>query len=380
MFSGTSKYVTLEEDEEMVLDLRVMFPYENSENPKKVTDGFGYTFNECGATKIILPNNTSWKGGISDGRNFVRYCPNLTYLDLNKIQLTHQDFRVFIANNPKLETIDFTGVKIIAGDYLQGTFSGNTVLKNIIVGEGEYVDFTDAITDYVQYKEMFSYCSEIEDLSMFKFKGTSTRWWATFRDCPKLVKLPTLVDDNGNITKTINSNTNGCDYTFYNCKSLVDMSEYTIIRYSQSLFQNCENLIHIGRLLDSYGNNSDVFNGCKKLTTIDELELDPGVLNGSTMSSYHETTRWFQNCTLLTNVNFTGTSQPCYNNQAYWQHPPLSRESILSLFNALSNAVAVTNIGASTSITLNRNSYSLLSSSDIAIATNKGWTILQATS
>lgn len=380
MFNGTSKYVTLEEDEEMVLDLRVMFPYENSENPKKVTDGFGSTFNECGATKIILPNNISWKGGIGDGRSFVRNCPNLTYLDLNKIQLTHQDFRGFIANNPKLETIDFTGVKIIAGDYLQSAFSGNTVLKNIIVGEGEYVDFTDTITDYVQYREMFSYCSEIEDLSMFKFKGTSTRWWATFRDCPKLVKLPTLVDDNGNITKTIRANVHACDYTFYNCKSLVDISEYTIIGYSQSLFQNCENLIHIGRLLDSYGNNSDVFNGCKKLTTIDELELDPGVLNGSTMSSYHETSHWFQNCILLTNVNFTGSSQPCYNNQAYWQHPPLSRESILSLFNALSNAVAVTNIGATTSITLNRNSYSLLSSSDIAIATNKGWTILKATS
>ena len=215
---------------------------------------------------------------------------------------------------------------------------------------------------------------------MFKFKGTSTRWWSTFRDCPKLVKLPTLVDDNGNITKTINSNTNGCDYTFYNCKSLTDMSEYTIIRYSQSLFQNCESLTHIGRMLDSYANNSDLFNGCKKLTTIDELELDPGVLNGNTMSAYHETSRWFQNCTLLTNVNFTGSSQPCYNNQSYWQHPPLSRESILSLFNALSNAVAVTNSGAITSIALNRNSYSLLSSSDIAIATNKGWTILKATS
>lgn len=380
MFNGTGRDVILEDDDEMVLDLRVMFPYENLESPKKVTDGFGSTFNECGATKIILPNNTSWKGGITDGRSFVRNCPNLTYLDLNKIQLTHQDFRGFIADNPKLETIDFTGVKIIAGDYLQSAFSGNTVLKNIIVGEGEYVDFTDTITDYVQYREMFSYCSEIEDLSMFKFKGTSTRWWATFRDCPKLVKLPTLVDDNGNITKTISANMHGCDYTFYNCKSLVDISEYTIIRYSQSLFQNCENLIHIGRLLDSYGNNSDVFNGCKKLTTIDELELDPGVLNGDTMSAYHETTRWFQNCILLTNVNFTGSSQPCYNNQAYWQHPPLSRESILSLFNALSNAVAVTNIGATTSITLNRNSYSLLSSSDIAIATNKGWTILKATS
>ena len=380
MFNGTGRDVILEDDEEMVLDLRVMFPYENLESPKKVTDGFGSTFNECGATKIILPNNTSQNGGLRDGRSFVRKCPNLTYLDLNKIQLTHQDFRGFIANNPKLETIDFTGVKIIAGDYLQSAFSGNTVLKNIIVGEGEYVDFTDTITDYVQYREMFSYCSEIEDLSMFKFKGTSTRWWATFRDCPKLVKLPTLVDDNGNITKTIRANVHGCDYTFYNCKSLVDISEYTIIRYSQYLFQNCENLIHIGRLLDSYGNNSDVFNGCKKLTTIDELELDPGVLNGSTMSSYHETSHWFQNCILLTNVNFTGSSQPCYNNQAYWQHPPLSRESILSLFNALSNAVAVTNIGATTSITLNRNSYSLLSSSDIAIATNKGWTILKATS
>lgn len=379
MFNGTGRDVILEDDEEMVLDLRVMFPYENLENPKKVTDGFGSTFHECGATKIILPNNTLWKGGISDGRSFVKNCPNLTYLDLNKIQLTHQDFRGFIANNPKLETIDFTGVKIIVGDYLQSAFSGNTVLKNIIVGEGEYVDFTDTITDYVQYREMFSYCSEIEDLSMFKFKGTSTRWWATFRDCPKLVKLPTLVDDNGNITKTISANVHGCDYTFYNCKSLVDISEYTIIRYSQSLFQNCERLIHIGRLLDSYGNNSDVFNGCKKLTTIDELELDPGVLNGNTMSSYHETSRWFQNCTFLTNVNFTGSSQPCYNNQAYWQHPPFSRESILSLFNVLSNAVAVTNIGATTTIILNRNSYKLLSDSDLAIATDKGWNIVQAT-
>jgi hypothetical protein len=98
------------------------------------------------------------------------------------------------------------------------------------------------------------------------------------------------------------------------------------------------------------------------------------------MSSYHETGGLFQNCILLTNVNFTGSSQPCYNNQTYWQHPPFSRESILSLFNVLSNAVAVTNSNAITSITLNRNSYSLLSSSDIVIATNKGWTILQATS
>jgi hypothetical protein len=380
MFDGTGKYVVLEEDEEMVLDLRVMFPYENSENPKKITDGFSYTFNGCGATKIILPNNTMWKGGNADGRNFVSYCSNLTHLDLNKIQLTHQDFRVFISNNPKLETIDFTGVKIIAGDYMIGTFSGNTVLKNIIVGDGEYVDFTDTISTYITHREIFSGCSSLEDLSMFKFKGTSKRWQYTFNNCQKLVKLPILVDDNGNITKTISSNTEGCDYTFYNCKSLTDLSEYTIIGYSQSLFQNCENLVHIGRLLDGYGNNSNIFNNCKKLTTIDELELDPGVLSGNTMSSYHETGGLFQNCILLTNVNFTGSSQPCYNNQSYWQHPPFSRESILSLFNVLSNAVAVTNSNAITSITLNRNSYSLLSSSDIAIATNKGWTILQATS
>jgi hypothetical protein len=380
MFTGAGRYVTLEDDEEMVLDLRVMFSYENSENPKKIIDGFGAVFSECGATKIIFPNNTLWKGGNGSGVDFVRNCPNLTYLDLNKIQLTHQDFRYFIANNPKLETIDFTGVKIIVGDYLVGTFSGNTVLKNIIVGDGEYVDFTDTISTYITHREIFSGCSSLEDLSMFKFKGTSKRWQNTFNGCQKLVKLPTLIDDNGNITKTIKSNTEGCDYTFYNCKSLTDMSEYTIIGYSQSLFQNCENLVHIGRLLDAYGNNTSIFNNCKKLTTIDELELDPGVLNGNTMSSYHETAHWFQNCILLTNVNFTGSSQPCYNNQSYWQHPPFSRESILSLFNVLSNAVAVTNSNAITSITLNRNSYSLLSSSDIAIATNKGWIILQATS
>ena len=61
-----------------------------------------------------------------------------------------------------------------------------------------------------------------------------------------------------------------------------------------------------------------------------------------------------------------------------WQHAPLSRESLISLFNVLSPARVMS--GMTNSITVNRNSYKLLTDSDIAIATDKGWTVVQATS
>ena len=61
-----------------------------------------------------------------------------------------------------------------------------------------------------------------------------------------------------------------------------------------------------------------------------------------------------------------------------WQHAPLSRESLISLFNVLSPARVIS--GMINSITVNRNSYKLLTDSDIAIATDKGWVITQATS
>jgi hypothetical protein len=284
-----------------------------------------------------------------------------------------------------LETIDFTGCTFILGNYLFNVFSNCPKLKNFIVGEGEFIDFTDIIPSYVELNAIFDGCSSVEDLSMFKFKANSplTR---TFTNCKKLTKLPTFVDDDGNETKVLkNSKGTGGGTVFSGCSSLTDLSEYTFYYFSQYFFNGCSNLIHVGRLLEGKGSWANLFADCPKLTTIDEFEFhDGGGFVDGTIPSGHNTQKIFYNCKLLANVNFTGTSQCAFANQSYWEHPPFTRESLLLFFNMLGTAHSVPNSGATlshnTTITINRNSYNLLSSAEIAIATDKGWTIKQATS
>ena len=91
-------------------------------------------------------------------------------------------------------------------------------------------------------------------------------------------------------------------------------------------------------------------------------------------------TNFFKGCVKLANVNFTGKGQTCYAPNMGFNETPLTRESLVSFFNVLSPHIGYKPMGSSNQLAIHRYSYLLLSVQDIAIATDKGWIITQATS
>ena len=385
-FLNMGKNLVLENDEEVIMDLRVMFPYNDG---FKANGGLASSFNGTHFTEIILPNKYKTNNGMADGRSSFTNNKYLKHINLNGATMNHQDFRNFFSNNPLLESIDFTGVSMIFGNYINGMFANNPKLSQLIVGEGEYIDFTNTATDggYIDQDSTFQNCA-FEDLSVVKMWGKNGKWNNTFSGCSKLKKLPTLIDkDTGLETKALQADALGFQNTFQN-SGVEDLSEYTfemLIPYNNGmsgLFSGCTNLVHIGKIITK-GSIQYLVQNCTSLTTIDELQLyrPTETVNGDGSISQNlivYSALMFQNATKLTNVNFTGESQCGYMQNTMWQHAPLSRESLISLFNVLSPARVIS--GMINSITVNRNSYKLLTDSDIAIATDKGWTIFQATS
>ena len=146
-------------------------------------------------------------------------------------------------------------------------------------------------------------------------------------------------------------------------------------------FSGCQSLVHIGHIICK-GSFQGIFYNCKELTTVDELQLyRPTETTKEDGTISQNMNIWSANAffgaSKLTNVTFTGETQCAYQSNTQWQVPPFSRESMLSLFNILSPARVINQL--SNTITINRNSYKLLSSADIAIATDKGWSIVQST-
>jgi len=121
-----------------------------------------------------------------------------------------------------------------------------------------------------------------------------------------------------------------------------------------------------------------MFSGCKKLTSIPDLNLDSLVEaitdtgNGVVWETDTSTIHMFRDCTSLTTFRYNSYAPE----GSRWQIKedfdvspcPLDRESILKVFNG---AKVVT--GKTISISKTTNSY--LSAEDKAIITAKGWTI-----
>ena len=122
-------------------------------------------------------------------------------------------------------------------------------------------------------------------------------------------------------------------------------------------FMNSQ-LTRIGKVyLKAFGCN-DVFNSCENLHTIDEV--------GMHMSANASVGNMFKNCTSLTNITVTGTIQKSIDFQ---YSPLLTIESMRSIISALKETTTTY------TLTLHADAKARLSESDIAIATQKGWTI-----
>jgi surface protein len=116
-----------------------------------------------------------------------------------------------------------------------------------------------------------------------------------------------------------------------------------------------------------------MFYSCEELTTIPELDT-------SKVTNMFHMFRW---CDKLTNFGgLVNIGQAFSNTQDYSfhrfviQYSPLTYQSCMNVINNLYD-VTLVNVNDAT-LTLSTYSYSLLSPDDIAIATNKGWTVESA--
>lgn len=137
----------------------------------------------------------------------------------------------------------------------------------------------------------------------------------------------------------------------------VDFSNCSSLAYC---FANSQ-LTHIGYVPFKIYTLNNVFDGCTHLHTIDEIAFRN---NTSTVMS-----NAFRNCTSLANLKASGTIPISISFQ---YSPLLTLESLQSIINALKD---YSETGSTYTLTLHTDAKAKLTEADIAIITQKGWTL-----
>ena len=212
---------------------------------------------------------------------------------------------------------------------------------------------------------MFSSCPNLTTIPQLDTSNVTNMNYM-FGSCPNLTTIPQI--DTSNVTN-MNS-------MFYNCPNLttlpqLDTSNVTNMNY---MFGSCTNLTTIPQLDTSNVTNMNyMFGNCPNLTTIPQL-------NGEKLTSVAGT---FGNCRSLENFNgiinlgqaYLTTQSANYSNYKL----DLSYSTLLteqSIINILNNLYDIATLGVkSQQLILGSTNLAKLTEEEIAIATNKGWSV-----
>lgn len=191
------------------------------------------------------------------------------------------------------------------------------------------------------------------------FPTTGTFGWA-YRNCKSLNYLPTTVIPEGNYTY-------GCNYMYAGCSSIknvddiynnLDGNGFKNVK-GEYIFQNCGITYTPDTFIEGSNQNiSSMFSGCPITTFEGSLNGTTDILNndafGSCQSIY------------LTNIK---RSLDIRNNIA-GQYNLYTKASLLAIFNN-----GLQTVSTPQTLTIGAAALALLSDSDKAIATDKGWTL-----
>lgn len=225
--------------------------------------------------------------------------------------------------------------------------SGVTNTKQMFYGTNiKVVPYFDT-TRVTEAREMFSYCKNlisVPDLVLPSIKGL----YGTFYGCEKLVQAPNI---------TVGSGLTDISYMFYDCSSLesIQLFDTSNVTNMMSVFSGCKSLKEIPQFNTSKAKyTSYMFDDCTSLETIPLLDFS------AALSSLN-----FTDCKSLTNIggfqNYIGSDIYLYGSEN------ITRESMVNVFNTIGEA--------NYQIMIKQAVYDRLTDEDIAIATNKGWTI-----
>ena len=206
---------------------------------------------------------------------------------------------------------------------------------------------TSMITDFSSF---FKSCHMLEYVPNLK-TSKSQLFDYMFYGCLKLKEVP-LIDT---------SNATGMTATFYNCaaiKAIPQLDTRKVTSISQMCY-GCTSLESVPALdFSEVRSGSNAFSGCTNLKSIGPLSV--GLMTSA--SSMFRNCYALENCLLIglrTGISFEFSSK-------------LTKESVLYIFE---NAKTVT---ASQTITLHADVFGQLSEDEIAIATEKGFSVVSA--
>ena len=176
-----------------------------------------------------------------------------------------------------------------------------------------------------------------------------------FQYCEKLKEAPSINFVN------LNSTSNMYGYTKISTVPSIDTSKVTQM---VEMFAYCSNLTEVKDLDTSSATNiNGLFSGCSKLQAASELDCS------KITSNFYSYNPPFNNCYLLRNFDgFKGLKVNMYLDKCY----SLSYESLMNVINKLADGVS------GKTLYLSQDCVNMLSDDDIAIATNKGWSISPA--
>lgn len=226
--------------------------------------------------------------------------------------------------------------KLMSPLHIQGT-DGSNMFNTFSGSELPEID-TSNITNM---RRMFYDCPNLISLPQLN-TGNVTNMYEAFRNCFKLSSLPEM--NTNNVTNM--------DTTFSGCRALTTLPQLNTgnVTNMSNLFNDCNNLLSIPLLnTENVTNISYMFNRCYKLTTLGGLENLGKAYNTSVSAnnSYY--------CLKLS-----------YSNS-------LTHDSLMNVINNLYD-IASAGIQPQQLI-LGSTNLAKLTAEEIAIATNKGWTV-----
>ena len=263
--------------------------------------------------------------------------------------------------------------------------NGNTIfsklikrLPNITIGsgvtslsaafeqfKGTQLPTITGIGNITNFERTFSYCSNMTSFPLID-TSSGTNFSSMFSNCISLTSVPKINTSSGT---NFSSMFSGCDAI--TTIPLIDTSKGTNF---SSMFESCDNLTTIPQLDTSSCNNFyNVFKSCVKLETVPELNMS----NAARIDSV------FNNATRLKDFGgFTNLGQSYLTSRAanYSQYTlSLSNSSQItyaSLMNVINKLYDIATSGCNTQkLVLGSTNLAKLDATDIAIATNKGWTV-----
>jgi surface protein len=219
------------------------------------------------------------------------------------------------------------------------------------------------VSSAISLRSLFRGCEKLESLDLSNFDGSgATDISQIFRDCVKLTTLNLNGWDMSAVTNAINA--------FYNCSNLVSVNmtgwNMTNIKNISQVFQNCTSLTSLD--LSSWGVSNattvqSLFEGCSSLTS---LNIDGW--DFSNVTAYND---WMKNCNALTTITGSifnlGKSASSIN----VSNTNLTHDSLMVLINGLYDRTGL----SQGTLKVNATELALLSTSEIAVATNKNWNI-----